>query len=154
MLARIKGGKRITTGNIDSTGIKSGGEISKFYKLFGTNSIQISSSNVSSDTIILPAGKTFKLTAYLKFSIHNGNGANVQFKFYDRTNSEFIGLQSFTEHWSSATNHSYVPAVAYVTTGASSVQIGIYGWYIDYSGTVNYIDTSADITRIEVEEIR
>lgn len=153
MLARIQGSQRIQEGDIDSLTVKSGTAISGILPHIKSSNIQISTTDNSSDTIILPAGRTFRLTTYIKFQIQGGLDAKVQYKFYDRTSSKWIGLVGLTD-MTYSTNEIYVPAISYVTTGSSSLSIAIIPYYLDSSGAPTWVETLGDISRIEIEEIK
>ena len=142
------------TGAVDMTKINnvtaaSGHEVGKFV-IVSSNNIQITTTHSASDTIKLPAGKSFKLTAYVAFSSQQNR--RINYKFYSRTGTKYIGLEGSTEENSYSESTISLPAVTYVEASNTSVEVGLY--VVSYVGSYTSENISNKYTRIEVEEIK
>ena len=120
------------------------------FEIEAANGIQITTTETTSDTIKLPAGKSFKLTAHIFFD--SQNNAAVNYRFYDQSGTKYIGLEGSTVQ--NSTNYSIVavPAVAYIEASTSSIEVRIA--VISHDGSSPSDDVDTDLTRIEVEEIK
>ena len=120
------------------------------FEIEAANDIQITTTETTSDTIRLPAGKSFKITAHIFFDAQNN--AAINYQFYDQSGSKYIGLEGSTVQ--NSTNYSIVavPAVAYIEASTSSIEVRIA--VISHDGSSPSDDVDTDLTRIEVEEIK
>ena len=121
------------------------------FEIEAANDVQITTTETTSDTIKLPAGKSFKLTAHIFFDSQSSSVVN--YRFYDQSGTKYIGMQGSTVKNSSNYSIVAVPAVAYIEASTSSIEVRIAVISYD-SGLSTNDDVDTDLTRIEVEEIK
>ena len=121
------------------------------FKIEAANDVQITTTETTSDTITLPAGKSFKLTAHIFFDSQSSSVVN--YRFYDQSGTKYIGMQGSTVKNNSNYSIVAVPAVAYIEASTSSIEVRIAVISYD-NGLSTDDDVDTDLTRIEVEEIK
>ena len=149
LLANNYGGGFIDMTKINTSTAVSGHEVGKFLKVSGNN-ISITTTHSSSDTIKLPAGKSFKLTAYVGFS--GQQNQRINYKFYNRTGTKYQGLEGSSELSSYGGSSISLPAVTYIEASNNAVEVGLY--VVSYVGGYTSENIGNKYTRIEVEEIK
>lgn len=104
----------------------------------------------NNSTVTLKAGKTYELRAAMRLTAGNAVGAEINYKWWNNTASSYIGITggAITTDAANWTGTDVNEALAYITVGASDIQVQLKVTAISSSPQVSSTQSRITIKRI------